>query len=222
MKNPLKLITIFFILLSVVVFFFRKDIQVYVIRDNARKFCHSRDTNLRAACITKLDVNFATCIPTFLAQQVDSDGFFACLGIAETKPPEMKPAAPIMIASCENSNFAAIIEFHIGQPESRDKFKPINWKDKTVYVSESASLDNRDFTKMTLNNEDGVAVLKVEFTKEGKNKLAEATSHNINKNMAITLNGTLESFPVILSAINSDYALVTLTSIPAATTICKS
>lgn len=221
MQSTLKLIFILFIALTAIVFFFRRDIQTYAVKDNALKFCQTRVTDQSAACETKVHDNFARCIQPLLDKQVNTDGFFSCLGIAEPKTVEVKNPEPIVLVSCDQLNFAAQLELRIGQSEPSEHLKAYSWEDKTVYANETPDMSNQDLTKMTLSYEAGKSILKIEFTKDGKAKLAKITSKNINKNMAVILNGSLESFPVILSTISSSYALISLKSSPSAETICR-
>ncbi len=73
--------------------------------------------------------------------------------------------------------------------------------EEIVHVDRNIVLSDKDFTEMSMVEEDGVAIM-VTLTEEGTKKFADLTKEMMGKRLAIHANNRLISAPVIKQQIN--------------------
>lgn len=83
------------------------------------------------------------------------------------------------------------------------------WVEKTVLMDQDDLQSARVVTSSpSTSNVPGRPEIEVTFTPKGRKRFAEVTRHNINKRLAILINGRIISAPVIRSEISGGTALI--------------
>jgi protein-export membrane protein SecD len=79
-----------------------------------------------------------------------------------------------------------------------------------LVVKSSAELTGSTLVdaKVELGGQYGYPTVSIEFNPEGTRRFAEVTERNVQKNLAIVLDGTVQSAPVIRSAIPDGHAVI--------------
>jgi RNA polymerase sigma factor (sigma-70 family) len=82
-------------------------------------------------------------------------------------------------------------------------------KEETVHVQKTALMDYSSIRTATVSKDaSGSSIIEVEFTPEGREQFAKVTKENINKRLAIVMDGRLYSAPMIRSEIPGGKAVV--------------
>jgi len=92
------------------------------------------------------------------------------------------------------------LEFRLAQYDPSEGLieMPVEGSERKVYLRHEVLLANSDVASASVGtNELGEAVIKIALTRRGGKRLAEATERNINKSIAILVDGKIVSVPII-------------------------
>ena len=104
---------------------------------------------------------------------------------------------------------APLLEFRLA-----DNNETAGWKEmevrgssNSVFVSDEVALTGRHVEKVSFDKDENSPLLLLTLTEEGAKAMGEITSRNLNKKLAIVLNGKVLSAPTIRSTITNNVAI---------------
>jgi len=104
---------------------------------------------------------------------------------------------------------APLLEFRLA-----DNNETAGWKEmevrgssNSVFVSDEVALTGRHVEKVSFDKDENSPLLLLTLTEEGAKAMREITSRNLNKKLAIVLNGKVVSAPTIRSTITKNVAI---------------
>ncbi|MFP4026361.1 MAG: SecDF P1 head subdomain-containing protein [Candidatus Brocadiia bacterium] len=103
------------------------------------------------------------------------------------------------------------VEFRNAQKLSAPQLKKmvVEGTDTAVYVGQKVFLTERDIKSASLKRKPGnISQLQIVFTSEGKRKFSEATAESVGKPIAIIVDDTLVSAPIIMEKITDPQAVI--------------
>jgi preprotein translocase subunit SecD len=125
-------------------------------------------------------------------------------------------AVLLVVASggCANWRFwerSVPVEFKIGESKPADGLseQTVAGSDQTVYLHPKAALTNADIASATVKPASEGFGVEVVFTEEGRKAFANLTKNNVEKHLAIIVDGEIVSAPIIKSPIATGAALIT-------------
>lgn len=80
---------------------------------------------------------------------------------------------------------------------------------KKFYLHQEVVMSNKEIDNAVVADWQGKPVVRLILTAEGKEKFAQLTANNINRNMAILVNGKLITAPRINAPITQGMAMIT-------------
>jgi SecD-like export protein len=99
-----------------------------------------------------------------------------------------------------------VVQFHLAEssPAPGLQEAKIQGSDQPIYVHKLAALTQKDIEKAAMGNDNsGSPAIDIFFTQDGAKKMAKLTSENIDKRLAIVVDGKTVSAPVIRSTIST-------------------
>jgi len=127
-------------------------------------------------------------------------------------------AVVLVVASggCSNWRFwerSVPVEFKIGESEPADGLskQTVSGSDRVVYLHPTAMLTNADIASARVKAPTGSGGhgIEVIFTEQGRQTFASVTENNVEKHLAIIVDGEIVSAPIIKSPITGGMALIT-------------
>ncbi len=102
------------------------------------------------------------------------------------------------------------VEFRVAETEPaaglvETVFEPTGEK---FYVHQDASIDNVDVVSAKVNEHQGSLAIDIRFSDQGSGKFALMTSENVEKHIAILVDGKLISAPIVKAPILNGRALI--------------
>jgi len=133
------------------------------------------------------------------------------LAAAQSKAPQLagQPAAGVTAQANRPAPFQ--VQLVVDEPGENSEPMTNNAGGGTLQVQKTPLVDHTAIrsVSVTKNPSSGTQEINVEFSEEGKELFAAVTKENINKRLAIVLNGKLYSAPMIRSEISGGRAQIT-------------
>jgi preprotein translocase subunit SecD len=129
----------------------------------------------------------------------------------------MKLSLVVLLAvasgGCSNWRFwerSVPVEFKIGEskPAAGLSKQTVPRSDQPVYLHPEAMLTNADIASATVKPSPDGHGIEVVFTEEGKQTFASLTKANVEKHLAIIVDGEIISAPIIKAPITGGVALI--------------
>ncbi len=122
----------------------------------------------------------------------------------------------LVVASggCSNWRFwerSVPVEFKIGESKPSDGLSEhtVPGSGRSVFLHPEAALTNADITSATVKPASKGYGVEVVFTEEGRQKFASLTKNNVEKHLAIIVDGEIVSAPIIKTPITGGMARIT-------------
>jgi RNA polymerase sigma factor (sigma-70 family) len=127
------------------------------------------------------------------------------------KAPQLAGQPASSVAAQPNGPAPFQVQLVVDEPGENSEPMTNNAGGGTLQVQKTPLLDHTAIrsVSVTKNPSSGAQEIDVEFSEEGKELFAAVTKENINKRLAIVLNGRLYSAPVIRSEISGGRAQIT-------------
>lgn len=133
------------------------------------------------------------------------------LAATRSKAPQLAGQPTSSAAAPPNGPAPFQVQLVVGEPGENSEPMTNNAGGGTLQLLKTPLLDHTAIrsVNVTKNPSSGAQEIDVEFSEEGKELFAAVTKENINKRLAIVLNGQLYSAPVIRSEITGGRAQIT-------------
>jgi RNA polymerase sigma factor (sigma-70 family) len=130
---------------------------------------------------------------------------------ARSKAPQLAGQSASSVTAPPNGPAPFQVQLVVDEPGENTEPMTNNAGGGTLQVQKTPLLDHTAIrsVSVTKNPSSGAPEINVEFSQEGKELFAAVTKENINKRLAIVLNGQLYSAPVIRSEISEGKAQIT-------------
>jgi RNA polymerase sigma factor (sigma-70 family) len=130
---------------------------------------------------------------------------------ARSKAPQLAGQSASSVTAQPNGPAPFQVQLVVDEPGENSEPMTNNAGGGTLQVQKTPLLDHTAIrsVSVTKNPSSGAQEIDVEFSQEGKELFAAVTKENINKRLAIVLNGQLYSAPVIRSEITGGRAQIT-------------
>jgi preprotein translocase subunit SecD len=102
------------------------------------------------------------------------------------------------------------VEFTVGESEPSQGLNQMTVRnsDRQVYLHDQAVLTNTHIAAAKVKNSSFGPYIEIAFTKQGRDVFARVTRENINKMLAIVVNGEVISAPIIREEITGGTAML--------------
>jgi len=130
---------------------------------------------------------------------------------AQSRTPGMAGQTALGVAAQPNKPAPFQVQLVLDEPGESAEPMTNNAGGETLYLEKTPLLDHTAISSATVtrNESSGAPEINIEFSEVGKELFAEITKENLNKRLAIVLDGHLYSAPVIRSEIPGGKALIT-------------
>jgi len=102
-----------------------------------------------------------------------------------------------------------VIQFFLAKDQLTPGYKVARHQGHKIYMKEEPALSSKDIKSYAIKrNQFDIDTILLNFTEKGSQKLAQTTANNIREKLAIVINGTVVSAPIIMAPITAGQAVI--------------